>query len=207
MDKIKLPMPIVVEGKYDKIKLSSVFDGCILTTDGFGIFNKKEKLALIKRLAGKTGIIILTDSDGAGKLIRSHLSSAIPPEKIYQLYTPQIPGKEPRKSEASKEGLLGVEGMEAQLLYDLLKKFAEANGFDSDGITESRTKNADVTKTDLYTDGFSGGPDSSRLRDELAAKLSLPAGMTANALLAAINILISKDEYDAAAAEIKMKIR
>lgn len=202
MDKIKLPMPIVVEGKYDKIKLSSVFDGCILTTDGFGIFNKKEKLALIKRLAGQTGIIILTDSDGAGKLIRSHLSSAVPPEKIYQLYIPQIQGKESRKIAASKEGFLGVEGMEASLLYDLLKKFAEANGFDSDGITESRTKIA-VTKTDLYTDGFSGGPDSSRLRDELAAKLSLPAGMTTNALLAAINILISKEEYDAAAAEIK----
>ncbi len=199
MDKISLPMPIVVEGKYDKIKLSAVFDGCIITTDGFGIFNQKEKLALLRRLADKTGIIVLTDSDGAGKLIRSHLTSAIPPEKIFQLYTPRIDGKESRKEAPSKEGILGVEGMEAKLLYDLLAKFADANGYSG----TPAAPRAAVTKTDLYLDGFSGGTDSAAMRDRLAARLSLPTGMTANALLAAVNILITKDEYLRAIDEIK----
>lgn len=192
-DRIYFPIPIIVEGKYDKSKLASVFSGCIITTDGFGIFKKKEKLALIRAL-GKDGIVVLTDSDGAGKVIRSYLSSALPKDKIYHLYTPRIEGKERRKSAPSAEGVLGVEGMELDLLRDLLARFARANGF-SENDGEHGKSGDGVTKTDLYEAGLTGGENSSVMRDELAEKLGMPPGMTANALLSAVNILMTRDEF------------
>ena len=186
--KLSIPYPIIVEGKYDRLRLMSVCDGQIMTTDGFGIFKKNEKLALIRQLAAKTPVIILTDSDGAGKLIRSHLTSAIPKDRLIQLYIPKIEGKEKRKAEPSAEGTLGVEGMEKTPLYDLLAPF------ESEEALAAGEANP-LSKTDFYTDGLSGGPDSAAKRDRLAAKLSLPSGMTANALLSALRILISYDEY------------
>ena len=188
--KLSVPYPIIVEGKYDRLRLLCVCDSStqILTTDGFGIFKKSEKLALIRRLSEKTPIILLTDSDGAGKLIRSHLTSAIPKDRLIQLYIPKIEGKEKRKAEPSAEGTLGVEGMEAQLLYELLSPFV------SDEQITKRGENP-LSKTDFYIDGLSGSADSSSRRDSLAAKLSLPSGMTANALLEAIKILITYEEY------------
>ena len=182
--KLKIPYPIIVEGKYDRLRLMSLCDGQIYTTDGFGIFKKKERLALFRELGRRTPIIILTDSDGAGRLIRSHLSSAIPKERLIQLYIPKIKGKEKRKDEPSAEGTLGVEGMERELLYELLKPF------EGDVQRESR-----ITKTDLYADGLSGGENSAQKRAALCRELGLPEDMTANALLEALKILISYEEY------------
>ena len=187
-EKLKIPYPIVVEGKYDRLRLCDTVDGQIITTDGFGIFNKKEKTALLRALAAKTPIVILTDSDGAGKLIRSHLASCLPPDRIINLYIPKIEGKESRKSEPSKEGFLGVEGMERRLIYDLLLPLA-------DGEAHEKMKENPLSKTDFYFDGLSGGADSSARRDKLAAAFGLPSGMTANALLAALKIVATYEEY------------
>ena len=186
--KLKIPFPIIVEGRYDKQKLSLVCDAHIITTEGFGIFKSQERLCLIKKLAEKSPIIVLTDSDGAGKVIRSHISSAIPKDKLIQLYIPQIKGKEKRKEKPSAEGTLGVEGMQAQLLYDLLSPFADESALTN--IAQNP-----LSKVDLYKDGLTGGADSSAKRDALALSLGLPAGMSANALLAALCILLSFEEY------------
>ena len=188
MDKLKIPYPIIVEGKYDRLRLLCVCEANIIATDGFGIFKKHEKLALIRGLSAKTPIILLTDSDGAGKLIRSHLTSAIPKDRLIQLYIPKIEGKEKRKSAPSAEGTLGVEGMEQKLLYDLLSPFE-----DNDRL--SRSYENPLSKVDLYRDGLSGRDNSSSLRDKLALRLSLPTGMTPNAFLSALKILITYDEY------------
>lgn len=189
MEKLKIPYPIIVEGKYDRLRLLCVCDAQIITTDGFGVFKKHEKLALIRRLSTATPIILLTDSDGAGKLIRSHLTSAIPKDRLIQLYIPMIKGKEKRKAESSAEGTLGVEGMEAQLLYDLLSPFES-------GERVAHSLENPLSKTDLYRDGLSGGENSASLRDALAQRLDLPTGMSANALLAALKMLITYEEYN-----------
>ena len=185
-EKLKIDLPIIVEGRYDRQKLLSVCDARIITTDGFAVFKKSEKLALIRALAEKSRVILLADSDGAGTVIRSYLTSALPKEKIVQLYIPKIEGKEKRKSEPSKEGTLGVEGMSAQLLYDLLKPYA---------VGGEVPNGRQITKADFYEDGLSGAKNSAEKRDVLAKKLNLPSGMTPNALLSAVNFLISYDEY------------
>ena len=187
-DKLKIPYPIIVEGKYDRLKLLEIVDAKVITTDGFGIFKKKEKTALLRALAEKTPIILLTDSDGAGGVIRSHIHGMLPGDKIINLYTPKIEGKEKRKSEPSKEGFLGVEGMEKQLLSELFAPFANENALDK--IEENR-----LSKTDFYVDGLSGGENSAERRDAIAAKFSLPSGMTANALLSALKIVCTYEEY------------
>jgi ribonuclease M5 len=186
MEKLKIDLPIIVEGKYDKIKISSVAEACVIQTDGFGVFKNSERLALIRSLAKKSRIIVMTDSDGAGKLIRSHITSAIPSERLIQLYVPQIKGKERRKSEASAEGYLGVEGTDADIIRNLLLPYA---------VGAEVTTRGGITKTDLFSAGLSGGNDSASKRDELATILGLPRKMTANALLSAINVLISRDEF------------
>lgn len=183
-----IPYPIIVEGKYDRLRLLSVCQANILTTDGFGIFKKNEKLSLFRRLSESTPVILLTDSDGAGKLIRSHLTSAIPKERLIQLYIPKIKGKEKRKDTPSAEGTLGVEGMERKLLFDLLAPFESTKA-------HVKIQENPLSKTDFYVDGLSGNPDSVRKRDALAKALSLPDGMSANALLAAVKILTSYEEY------------
>ena len=186
--RLKIPYPIIVEGKYDRLRLLSVCEANIYVTDGFGIFKKNEKLSLFRELSKKTPIIVLTDSDGAGKLIRSHLTSGVPKDRLIQLYIPKIKGVEKRKSEPSAEGTLGVEGMERELLFNMLSPFEDE--------TVSEKINADpVTKTDFYSFGLSGGADSGAKRDALAQRLGLPSGMTANALLEAIKILVSRSEW------------
>ena len=189
MEKLNIPYPIVVEGKYDRLRLLCVCNAQIITTDGFGIFKKNEKLALIRKLGSASPIILLTDSDGAGKLIRSHLTSALPKDRLIQLYIPKIAGKEKRKATPSAEGTLGVEGMEQQLLYDLLKPF------ENDEAVARAAENP-LSKTDFYRDGLSGADNSTVRRDELAKMLDLPSGMSANALLAAIKMVISYEEYE-----------
>ena len=186
---IKIDKIIVVEGKYDKIKITSLFEATVITTDGFGIFKKHEKLALIRKLGSASPIILLTDSDGAGKLIRSHLTSALPKERIIQLYIPKVEGKEKRKAAPSAEGTLGVEGMEQKLLYDLLAPFENSER------VEMAASNP-LSKTDLYRDRLSGAENSAERRDRLAAMLELPSGMTANALLAALKMIITYEEYE-----------
>jgi ribonuclease M5 len=189
VEKLNIPFPIVVEGKYDRLRLLCVCNAQIITTDGFGIFKKNEKLALIRKLGSASPIILLTDSDGAGKLIRSHLTSALPKDRLIQLYIPKIAGKEKRKAAPSAEGTLGVEGMEQQLLYDLLKPF------ENDEAVARAAENP-LSKADFYRDGLSGADNSTVKRDELAKMLDLPSGMSANALLAAIKMVISYEEYE-----------
>lgn len=192
---IKLKEAVIVEGKYDKIKLSSLVDGLIITTDGFGIFKDREKRELIKTLAKKRGIIILTDSDSAGFLIRSHIKGFVSEGEIKNVFIPDVFGKEKRKSAPSKEGKLGVEGMDRELLENALKKA---------GIVEEKTNpNAKkVLKSDLFEDGISGGADSKAKRTRLLKELGLPERMSANALLEIVNALYSFEEYKAAVSRI-----
>ena len=190
-EKIKIDLPIIVEGKYDKIKLDSILDAKIITTGGFGIFNSDEKKALIKKLCAN-GVILLCDSDGAGKVIRAHIKSFLPPDKVINLYIPKIEGKEKRKREGSKEGTLGVEGIDANILRDLFRKYESAAEI-------SRTP---ITKRDFYIHGLSGGENSASLREKLAEKYGLPSKMSTNALLDALNIISSLEEFERFASEI-----
>ena len=190
-DKLTIPYPVVVEGKYDKIRLSNIIDAQIIVTDGFGVFRKEEKRLLLRRLAAASPLIVLTDSDGGGKIIRSHLSGMLPKDKIIPLYIPQIKGKERRKAKPSAAGTLGVEGMDDDLLYDLFLPYAAANTAD----TLARTAENPLSKVDLYEDGLTGGADSAARRDELATRLGLPTGMSANAFLAALRLLVSYEDY------------
>ena len=188
-ERLKIPYPVIVEGNYDKLRLQNVIEAQILTTDGFGIFNRSEKKMLLRTLAQKLPIIVLTDSDGAGKLIRSHISTMIPPERLIHLYVPRIAGKEKRKAAPSAEGVLGVEGMENELLYNLLSPYAN-----SDAVAERMLENP-LCKADFYRDGLTGGEGSVARRDAFAKLLGLPSGMTSNALLAALRVLCTYEEY------------
>ena len=192
MERLKIPYPVVVEGKYDKLRLESVIDAQILATEGFGVFNKTEKGMLLRALSQKTRLIVLTDSDGAGKLIRSHLTSMLPPDRVIHLYVPRIKGVEKRKSASSAEGVLGVEGMERELLYKLFLPYADADA------VERRARENPLSKVDLFEDGLTGSADAGQKRDALAQRLGLPTGMTPNALLAALRVLCTYEEYCAA---------
>lgn len=172
---IKIDQAIIVEGKYDKIKLDSVIDGIIIVTNGFRIFRDKEKLGLIRYYAKKTGIIILTDSDSAGRKIRGYIKGAVPEGKVMNVYIPDIFGKEKRKEKPSAEGKLGVEGIDTNILLEAFRKA---------GITASSGgKRSDITKQTLYELGLSGGKCSSELRVKLQKKLGLPSLMSASALV------------------------
>ena len=187
-DKLKIDIPIAVEGKYDKIKVASVADAHIITTDGFGVFASEEKSALIRRLAAPKGIIVLTDSDGAGLVIRNYFNRILPRDKLFHLYIPQIEGKEKRKKSPSKEGILGVEGMEADMLRNILAPFADGG--------DNRKNERELTKTDFFSDGLSGSDEAASKRTRLCLYLSLPPNMSANALLAAINMLGEVGQYE-----------
>ena len=193
-DRIKLKYPLIVEGRYDKSTLSGYCDGAIITTGGFSIFNNKEKQALIRRIGGE-GIIVLTDSDGGGRQIRSFLSGILPSDKIHHVYIPKIQGKESRKSKASRAGTLGVEGMSREVLWRLLSPFSE----------EARAEDKSVrliTKTDMYFDGLSGREMAQQRRRALCIACDLPDDMTADALLEALNLLYGYDEYKRILGEI-----
>ena len=189
MEKLKIELPIIVEGKYDKIKILSVADACVIQTDGFGVFKNHERLALIRQLAKKSKIIVLTDSDGAGKVIRSHITSAIPKDRLIQLYTPQVAGKERRKASPSAEGFLGVEGTDADLVRKLLEPFAEGSSSDA-------SERLEISKADMYAAGLTGREDSAEKRDDFAESLGLPRKMTPNALLAALNVIMTREEFE-----------
>ncbi len=184
--KLAIDRPVVVEGRYDREKLMRVIDAQIVTTGGFSVFSSGEKRMLITRLAEKNGIIVLTDSDGAGKVIRNYFRSILPKDKLINLYIPQIEGREKRKKAPSKEGYLGVEGMDEKLLYDLFLPFA-SGGSDAD-------VHGGITKTDLYLAGLCGGDKSAAKRDAVAKAAALPSGMSSAALLEALNLLYSRDK-------------
>ncbi len=193
-DRIKLDMPVIVEGRYDKIKLRSVVDGVIITTNGFGIYRNKKKQAMIRKYAEKTGVIILTDSDGAGFQIRSSLKNCIGSGKMINIYIPDVFGKEKRKEHPSKEGKLGVEGIDKETL----RKAFEVAGVSSG----SSRRSVWIDKLGLYEDGLSGTEKSAVLRKALCEELGLPEHMTANGLLDALNTLYSREEYEAALSRI-----
>lgn len=184
--KIKLDRPVIVEGKYDKIKLSSVIDSEIIVTDGFGIFNEEEKTKMLRSIAEKRGLIVLTDSDGGGLVIRNYLRSVIPKDKLTHLYIPELPGKEKRKKTPSKEGFLGVEGMEKELLIKLFEPFT----------VKKRVKSKkQITSVDLFDDGLKGGKGSSEKRKALCREAGLPQNISSSSLLEALNLLYTYDEY------------
>ena len=195
MNKLKIAYPIIVEGKYDRLKILSVAEGLVIKTDGFSIFKAEETSALIRALAKSGPVIVLTDSDGGGKVIRSHISSLVPKDRLIQLYIPKIQGKEKRKSEPSKEGTLGVEGMERGLIYELLLPFSEGEiGIDAAARIKMIAENP-LSKVDFFIDGLTGGENSSAKRDEIAARFDLPSGMTPNALLEALKVVSTYEEY------------
>ena len=187
---IRVKEAIVVEGRYDKNTLSQVVDAVIVETSGFGVFKDKEKLALLRRLAEKRGLIILTDSDGAGFVIRNYLKGSIPGERIKHAYIPDLYGKERRKRAPGKEGKLGVEGMRRSVLEAALRR-AGATILDA-SAPESRAK--PLTKADLFALGLSGGPDSAARRGALCRALDLPEHLSANALTEVLGALYSAEE-------------
>mgnify|MGYP002678270179 FL=1 len=188
---IKIKQAVIVEGKYDKIKVSNILDTLIIETDGFGIFKDKNKQKLIRRLAETRGILILTDSDSAGFTIRSFLNGIVPQEQLVNVYIPDIFGKEKRKSEPSKEGKLGVEGVKSDVIIDALKKA----GVKFDVDAESSEKTHPVTKTDLFLDGISGGEGSAEKRARFLKQLDLPEHLSSNSMLKLINSFMDFDDY------------
>ena len=185
---VKIREAIVVEGRYDKNTLSQIVDAPILETSGFGIFKDKKQMALLRTVAEKRGLIVFTDSDGAGFVIRNHIKSAIPGKYLKHAYIPDILGKERRKSAPGKEGKLGVEGMNREVILEALRRSgATIEGEDAPCVQA-------ITKQDLMELGLSGGPDASARRLALLKKLNLPEHMSANAMLQALNLLYSKDE-------------
>ena len=186
---IKISQAVIVEGKYDKITLENIIDATIIATNGFRIFKDAEKRELIRLLAQKKGIVVMTDSDSAGMVIRSHLKQICPEGTITNVYVPQLFGKEKRKTKYSKQGLLGVEGMDKQIIIDALSR---------SGITSDESECPDkkrITKTDMFSLGLSGGKNSSFLRDDLAVYLKLPKGLSAHAFLDCINAIYDYDEF------------
>lgn len=184
---VKVREVIVVEGRYDKNTLSQIVDATILETRGFGIMKDKAMQNLLRRTAEARGLILLTDSDGAGFVIRNYLKRVIPPKHLKQAYIPDIPGKERRKAAPGKEGKLGVEGMKPEVLLQALRRA----GATFEGETESKSC-GELSKTDLYDLGLSGRPDSARKRAALLRSLDLPEHMSANAMLQALNLLVTK---------------
>lgn len=192
---IYVKQPIIVEGKYDRIKLGSVVDALIITTDGFGIYKDKEKMALIRAFAEKDGIIILTDSDGAGFQIRNHIRSCIKNGKIYNVYIPDIFGKERRKEKPSKEGKLGVEGIDVAVLEDAFKKAGL--------FSEEKYSVEWISRADLLSDGLMGGQGSAQLRKKLFEALKLPEHLSTSGLLEVLNRLYTREQYENVLKKVK----
>ena len=181
---LKIKEAIIVEGRYDKIKLKNLVDTTIIETNGFRVFSDKEKQTLIRKIAQTRGILVFTDSDSAGFVIRNFLRGAVDKSKIKHCYIPQINGKEKRKAHGSKEGFLGVEGVRDEVIIDAIRKSGE----------ESQAQSGEITKSDLYRLGLTGRENSEKLRKALLKNLGMPSYLTTNAMLSAINCLYSLDE-------------
>lgn len=183
---IKLKQAIVVEGRYDKNTLSQLVDAPIFETNGFGIMKNSRLLAFLRRVAEKRGLIVLTDSDGAGFVIRNYLKGALPKDKVLHAYIPDLYGKERRKAHPGKEGKLGVEGMSQEVLLHALQ---------AAGAMDAPDSPAQITKTDLFLAGLSGGKDSGEKRRKLQAELLLPEHLGSNGFLDAVNMMMTRDEF------------
>ena len=184
---IRLDRPVIVEGKYDKIALENVVDALIITTDGFGIFKNREKCDLIRQLARKNGVIIMTDSDSAGAVIRSYLKKIISDCEIINVYVPELRGKERRKAKPSKSGLIGVEGMSPEIIEEALKR---------SGVFSVKKENGrKITKTDMFVLGLSGREDSSVKRKDFLRFLGLPESLSSSAMLDVLNNMLTADEF------------
>lgn len=190
-EKISIKEAIIVEGRYDKIRLSEFVASPVIETGGFRVFKDKEKQALIRRIAEKRGILIMTDVDSAGFVIRNFLRGIVPENQIKHAYIPTVTGKERRKAQPSKEGVLGVEGLDREsLLRAIRASGAHILGEDARGGGE-------ITKGDFYVYGLTGQEDSAKLREEILSDLGLPKYLTTNAMLAAVNCLFTKEEFEA----------
>ena len=185
---MNISRPIIVEGKYDRLKILSVAKAKVITTDGFGIFSKAEKAEFLRRLSEQNGVIVITDCDGAGLIIRNHLKNIIQSDKIKHIYTPEIKGKEKRKKIPSKAGLLGLEGMSTEWLTQALAPYA-------DEAPVKKENELNLTKADFYEMGLSGGEGSAEKRRRLAKELSLPSIISCSSLIYAVNTLISEEEF------------
>lgn len=194
---IKLDRPVIVEGKYDIVKLSNLIDGLIIKTDGFGIFKDKEKQQLLRRFAAEKGIIVLTDSDSAGFLIRNFIKSTIPDDKITHVYIPDVYGKEKRKTEFSKEGKLGVEGISEEILYEAFIKA----GVVSSVCSEPRRL---ITSLDLFEAGLSGGKNSKEKRKALLSALALPVRMSSSSMVKVLNCFVTYEEFTEKIKELEL---
>ncbi len=192
---IHIEQAIIVEGKYDKVKLSSILDAVIIVTNGYRIFKDKEKLAIIRHYAQTTGIIILTDSDSAGFIIRNYLKGSINTGNIINVYIPDIFGKEKRKIKPSKEGKLGVEGIDKDIILDALRNARVL-------FTEREENKLEITRMDLYDDGFIGGQNSSQKRAVLLKRMGLPQLLTTASMLEILNSMIGLQDYKKIVSEI-----
>ena len=195
---LKIKEAIVVEGRYDKNTLSQVVDTLIIPVDGFQVFKRQDTVNMLRRVAEKRGLMILTDSDGAGFVIRNYLKGAIPPQWVKQAYIPDVYGKEKRKAAPGKEGKLGVEGMSPQVLETVLRRA----GATILGETNEVLADREITKADLFRDGLSGGPGSKERRGALLRALELPAHLTPNALVQVLNGLLTYEEYQQIVAKL-----
>jgi len=193
---LKIKQTVIVEGKHDKIKLENIISANIISTDGFKIYNNKEKQLMIKKLAEKSGIIIFTDSDSAGKKIRGFIKNIAGDAQIINIYAPKIIGKEKRKRAASKENIIGVEGTDDKIILELFEKVCSATlpSANTDCRDSQPEKTRKISKIDFYNDGLSGGTASAKKREYLCERLALPL-LSANALVEALNIIISFEEY------------
>ena len=196
--KKRITLPVIVEGKYDKITLDSHFDAHVFTLGGFGVFNSESTKALVKKIS-EGGVILLLDPDGGGKQIRSYLNSILPKEKVHNLYIPKIEGKEKRKTRASRAGTLGVEGMTREVLENVLAPFIDDGvRVKKNGVDGVENEERMLTKVDFYLDGLSGKENSSARRGRLAERFGLPGDLTATALLEVLNLITDYDGYRAA---------
>ena len=191
---LRIRVAIVVEGRYDKNTLSQLVDTVIIETSGFGIFKDKERLALLRRLAEKRGLIVLTDPDGAGFVIRGHLRGSLPPDRVKHAYVPDIYGKERRKRQGGKEGKLGVEGMRPEVLEAALRR-AGATFLDEEGERAAQAGRP-ITKADFVALGLSGGPGAAGRRRALLPRVGLPRHLSPHALLEGLNALFTREELD-----------
>ena len=194
-----IPNAVVVEGKYDRNRLSGVIDAFILTTNGFSLFNEKQKEKTLCRLAAERPVIVLTDSDSAGMMIRKRITSVLGKDKVVNLYTPQIEGKERRKARPSKEGFLGVEGIENRVLRELFVPFAED--------AENAKKAPFIDRGRLYADGLFGGKNSASLRKKLLSALDLPEGLSAGDLIDVLNLTYTENDYISALKAVTEEIK
>lgn len=190
---IRVREVIVVEGKYDRQRVLSAVDALVVETGGFRLFHDADKKQMLRTLAQQRGLIILTDSDGAGLVIRNHISSFVPPDKLKQAYVPPLPGKEARKRQPSREGLLGVEGMDASVVVGALRRAGATVEEDGNGLSAGEP----LTKRDLYDLGLSGRPDSAVRRRALAARLGLPSYLSAARLAEVVGVLMTRAQLEA----------